>query len=63
MAGAVTHLDEDMAREQRINLYFRRMCAAKTTEEKHEWRELMEEEINARSPEQVARLEKTKGLR
>ena len=63
MLNAVSKLDDDMLRDRRITHYFRKIVAAETLEKKHEWRELMEEEINARSPKQVERLERAKGLR
>ncbi len=59
----VTPLDDDMRREQRINRYFRRMVAAELKPEQRQWWAKMQAEILSRSPEQVARLERARGLR
>lgn len=56
---------EDFLRERRIDRYRRayRRAACKAPHECTGWFFLMRAEINARSPGQVARMERARGLR
>ena len=55
-------IDQDTLREERIEEYRQQMIDAKTTADAmHYWR-CMRREIAMRSPEQVARMERERGL-
>lgn len=54
---------DDAARESRIDDHYLKLCADRTPEERRRHLEAMEEEIRARSPQQVARMEREKDLR
>lgn len=55
-------IDQDTLREERIADYRRLMARASSTNEAmHYWR-CMKREIAMRSPEQIARMERKKGL-
>lgn len=55
-------LDADSLREVRIEQYRRQMVEAKTREARHYAWKLMQSEINSRSPEQIARMERDQGI-
>lgn len=55
-------IDEDSLRELRIDDYRRQMVEAESVGERlHAWR-CMSREVQNRTPEQVARMEKDRGL-
>ena len=55
--------DEDQAREARITEHMMKLQTARTPEERRRHLKAMEEEIKARSPRQIAWMERRKGLR
>jgi hypothetical protein len=59
----VPYRTADDAHERMIELVKLRFLAAKTTDERRELFDTMRELIRTRSPEQVARIERERGLR
>ncbi|MHB1326885.1 MAG: hypothetical protein ACYC2K_01665 [Gemmatimonadales bacterium] len=55
-------IDQDSLRELRIDNYRRQMDAAETRLQRRVFWDLMQDEINKRSPEQIARMERERGL-
>lgn len=58
--GRMKQMAEDLAREWRISFYRQQMMDI--AEDRGYWFELMKREIEKRSAEQVARMEREKGL-
>ncbi len=53
---------EDQAREERITNCFNKMLDAVNVEDRSHWADELAREVNQRSPEMVAKLEKEMGL-